>query len=92
MKKGIQELRFVDPRKIRKLREIKKELLYDIHDELGGILTKTSMRVELISLKNTVTAEEKIKYLGQINSAIINRNLRDDVSDNMSNIADKMTC
>jgi hypothetical protein len=41
-----------------KLRVIKKELLYDIHDELGGILTKTSMRVELISLKRSVSDED----------------------------------
>lgn len=41
-----------------KLRVIKKALLYDIHDELGGILTKTSMRVELISLKKNVNTED----------------------------------
>ena len=42
----------------KKLRVIKKGLLHDIHDELGGILTKTSMRVELISLKKNVNAED----------------------------------
>ncbi len=40
------------------LRDIKTNLLNDIHDELGGILTKASMRTELISSKSTPTKDD----------------------------------
>jgi hypothetical protein len=51
-------------------------------NKLADKFTKYFLKAD----RNTVTAEEKMKYLGQINSAIIQRNLRDDVSDNMSKI------
>ena len=76
-----------------KLREIKKELLYDIHDELGGILTKTSMRVELISLKNTVTAEDLRFIVFNVKEALQSvRNVLwslDSESSNIDNLLDR---
>ncbi len=76
-----------------KLREIKKELLYDIHDELGGILTKTSMRVELISLKNTVTSEDLRFIVFNVKEALQSvRNVLwslDSESSNIDNLLDR---
>ncbi len=45
-----------------KLRTIKNTLLYDIHDEIGSILTKTSMHAELMLLRNHA-AESDIKFI-----------------------------
>lgn len=51
-------------------------------NKLADKFTKYFLKAD----RNTVTSEEKMKYLGQINSAIIRRNLRDDVDGNMSKI------
>jgi hypothetical protein len=76
-----------------KLRVIKKALLYDIHDELGGILTKTSMRVELISLKSDVSADDLKFIIFNVKEALQSvRNVLwslDSDSSNIDNLLDR---
>jgi thiamine kinase-like enzyme len=67
-------------------RDLKNQINFNTNTKEVNKLADKFTKYFLKADRNTVTAEEKMKYLGQINSAIINRNLRDDVSDNMSKI------
>ena len=54
----------------RKVRDIKTNLLYDIHDELGGLLTQTSMRVELMKAKEQYNITDLKFVLNNIKEAM----------------------
>lgn len=77
----------------KRLRDIKDTLLYDIHDEIGSILTKTSMHAELMLLRKS-TAETDLKFIAaNIKEAIQSlRNVLwtlDNESNDINNLIDR---
>lgn len=77
----------------KRLRDIKNTLLYDIHDEIGSILTKTSMHAELMLLRKS-TAESDLNFIAaNIKEAIQSlRNVLwtlDNESNNINNLIDR---